>query len=83
MLGNGKIYQHDGIFWRYLMLKFALPPTANLKFVLPPTPTPNASQWNLGGVGSSGVGYIYFMYIPRWLCENYPTQRQIPVEYRL
>ena len=27
-----------------------------LKFALPPTPTPDASQWNIGGVGSSGVG---------------------------
>ena len=38
-------------FWRYLMLKFA------------PTPTPEASQWNIGGVGSSGIGHVYFMYI--------------------
>ena len=45
-LGNAKIYQHVSIFWRYL----------TLKFVLPPTPTP-------GGVGSSGVGHVYFMYI--------------------
>ena len=62
-LGDAKIYQHVGIFWRYLMLKFALHPTPNLKFVLPPTPTPDASQWNIGGVGSSGVGHVYFMYI--------------------
>ena len=27
------------------------------------TPTPNASQWNIGGVGSSGVGHVFFMYI--------------------
>ena len=33
-----------------------LPPTPMLKFALPPTPTPDASQWNIGGVGSSGVG---------------------------
>ena len=26
-------------------------PTPNLKFVLPPTPIPDASQWNIGGVG--------------------------------
>ena len=26
-----------------------------LKFALPPTPTPDASQWNIGGVGPSGV----------------------------
>ena len=52
-LGNAKINRHVGIFWRYLMLKFALPPT----------PTPDASQWNIGGIGSSGIGHVYFMYI--------------------
>ena len=56
-------YQHVGIFWCYLMLKFASPPTQNLNFALSPTPTPHASQWNIGGVGSSGVGHVYFMYI--------------------
>ena len=25
-------------------------------------------QWNIGGVGSSGVGYVYFMYISCCLC---------------
>ena len=34
----------------------------------PPTQTPDASQWNIGGVGSSGVGYVYFMYISCSLC---------------
>ena len=53
--GNAKIYQH----WYIL----ALPPTPNLKYALPPTPTPDASQWNIGGVGSSGVGHVDFMYI--------------------
>ena len=46
-------YQHVGI----------LEPTQTLKLALPPTPTPHASQWNIGGVGSSGVGHLYFMYI--------------------
>ena len=46
-------YQHVGI----------LESTQTLKFALPPTPTPDASQWNIGGVGSSGVGHVYFMYI--------------------
>ena len=48
-------YQHVGIFWHYLTLKFALSPT----------PTPHASQCNIGGVGSSGVGagigHVHFM----------------------
>ena len=60
-------YQHVGIFWRCLMLQFALVPTQNLKFVLAPTPTPNASQWNIGGVGPSGVGagvgHAHFIFI--------------------
>ena len=38
------------------MLKIALPPKPNLKFALFPTPTPDASQWNIGGIGPSGVG---------------------------
>ena len=44
-------YQHVGI-WRYLTLKFASPTTPNLKFALSPTPSPDASQWNIGGVAS-------------------------------
>ena len=56
-------YQHVGIFWRYLTLKFALAPTQNLKFAIAPTPNPDASQWNIGGIGSSGIGHVYFMYI--------------------
>ena len=56
-------YQHVGIFWCYLTLKFTLAPTQNLKFALAPTQNPDASQWNISGVGSSGVGHVYFMYI--------------------
>ena len=48
-------YQHAGIFWRYLTLKFASPPHAKPKICVTPTPTPDASQWNIGGVGPSGV----------------------------
>ena len=50
------------------MLKFALPPMPNLKFALPPMPNPDASQWNIGGVGPSGIGHVYFMYISCCLC---------------
>ena len=46
-------YQHVGI----------LEPTQTLKLAFSPTRNPNASQWNIGGVGSSGVGHVYFMYI--------------------
>ena len=58
-------YQHVGIFWHYLTLKFTSPPTPNIKFALPPTPTPDASQWNIGGVGSPTqnfcFGHVHFM----------------------
>ena len=40
----------------------------NATIASPPTPTPDASQWNIGGVGSSGIGHIYFMYISSCLC---------------
>ena len=46
-------YQHVGI----------LEPTQTLKFALAPVPTPDASQWNIGGIGPSGAGHVYFMYI--------------------
>ena len=55
-------YQHVGIFWRHPRHQS---PTPMLKFALPPTPTPDASQWNIGGVRSSGVGagvgHVHFM----------------------
>ena len=49
-----------------------------LKFALPPTPTPNASRWNIGGVGSptqnSRVGHVDFILFvhnfPHWLRKN-------------
>ena len=46
-------------------LKCASPPTETLKFALPLTQTPDASQWNIGGVGSPTqnfrVGHVHFM----------------------
>ena len=47
------IYQHVGIFWRYL----------TLKCVLSPTPNPNASQCNIVCVGFSVLGLAVAMYI--------------------
>ena len=48
------------------MLKLASPLTPNLKFASPQTPTPDASQWNIGGVGPSGVragiGHVHFIF---------------------
>ena len=66
-------YQHVGIFWRYLTLKFASPPTPNLEFAFSPMRNPNANQWNIGGVGYSGVGMYFMLFVhhfPRWLREN-------------
>ena len=52
--------------WYLKMLRFAFSPTQNLKFALAPTPTPDASQWNIGGVGPSGigagVGHVHFIF---------------------
>ena len=45
---------------------FAFYPTQNLKVAFYPTPTPDASQWNIGGVGPSGVGagvgHVHFIF---------------------
>ena len=52
--------------------KFAFPdaktPTPNLEFALAPTPTPDASQWNIGGVGPLALGLALGMYISCFLC---------------
>ena len=51
--------------WYLKMLKCALLAMQTLKFVLPPMPTPNASRWNIGGVGSptrgACIGHVHFM----------------------
>ena len=56
------MFKYNGIFWRYSRRQS---PTPILKFALPSTPTPDASQWNIGGVGPSGVGagvgHVHFM----------------------
>ena len=53
--------------WYLKALKFALPPTRMLESALPPTPNPNASQWNIGCVGSPSVGarvgHVHFMMV--------------------
>ena len=53
--------------WYLEMLKFALPSTQMLKFALPQTPTPNASQWNIGCVGSPtqnfSVGHVHSFFL--------------------
>ena len=47
----------------------ALPPTPILKFALPPTPTPDASQWNIGVVGTQRKIFALAMYISCFLCR--------------
>ena len=57
-------YPNMLIYFGQNLAKICVTPTPNLKFALPPTPTPDASQWNIGGVGPSGigagVGHVYF-----------------------
>ena len=36
--------------------KICFTPTPNLKFAFHPKLNPNATQWNIGYVGSSGIG---------------------------
>ena len=52
-------YQHVGI----------LEPTQTLKFALPPTPNPNASQWNIGIVGTQRKIFALAMNILCFLCR--------------
>ena len=58
-------YQHVGILEPTQNVKFASLRTQNVKFAFPPTPTPDASQWNIGGFGSPTqdfrVGHVHFM----------------------
>ena len=66
--------------WYILALpnaKICSAPTQNLKFALAPTPTPDASQWNIGGVGPSGVGagvwhvhFFFFVLISFAFCSQ-------------
>ena len=58
-----------GICWYILALpnaKICVIPAPNLKFALPQTPTPDASQWKIGGVGdqmqNSCIGHVHFMF---------------------
>ena len=47
-----------------MLVYFGVTPDAKPKVCV----TPDASQWNIGGVGCSGVGHVYFMYISCCLC---------------
>ena len=67
-----------------LVSKNALPPTPNLKFAFPPTQNPNASQWNMGCVGSktqiSCVGHVHSIF---FVSISFALGSQFPVEYGL
>ena len=68
-------YQHFGIFWRYLTLKCAFSPT----------PTPDASQWNIGCVGSQlkilALACTFHVFCVDFICVWYPMRTPFPVEY--
>ena len=56
-----------------------------LKFGLPPKPTPNASRWNIGGVGSPTQRWpcrFHVVCVP-FTCGGWPTRTQFQVEYGL
>ena len=52
--------------WYLKTRKFVFSPTPNLRFALPPTRNHNASQWNIGCVGSPTqnfrVGHVHFFF---------------------
>ena len=57
-------------------------PNATPKICFPPTRTPNKSQWNMGCIGSPGVGarvgHVHFM-----LFVSISFQTRFTVEYDL
>ena len=61
-----KIYQHVGIFCVTWRTSFTFHRTRNLKVAFYPTRNPNASQWNIGCVGSLAlglcVGHVHFIF---------------------
>ena len=54
------------VLLRYLTQIFHVLPDAKPKFALHPTQNPNASQWNIGCVGSLAlglcVGHVHFIF---------------------
>ena len=70
--------------WYPKRRKFSLPLTPNLKFAFLPTQNPNASQWNIGCVGSqtqiSPVGHEHFIIL---VLISFALGSQFPVKYGL
>ena len=60
--------------------KICVTPNENIKFALPPTQNPNASQWNIGSVGSPmqnfRVVHVHFFFFcrfhSRWVANVNP-----------
>ena len=60
------------VYLALLNAKICVSPKQNLKFALAPMPTPDACQWNIGGVGPSGVGagVMFFVLISFAFCSQ-------------
>ena len=58
----------------------------NLKFVLALTPTPDASQWRIGGVGPSGIGagagHVHFI-ICVWISCVFGGQHKPSIQWNM
>ena len=68
--------------WYLKTLKFALPPTRNIKFALAQTQNPNMSQWNIGCV-SYCLCQLGFRKESVAICVGCPTRTTFLVEYGL
>ena len=58
-----------------MLVYFGVTPNASPKICVTPTPTPDASQWNIGGVGSQRNFFALAMYISCCL-SHLGTQRE-------
>ena len=58
-------------------IKFVFVPTQKKKIAFVPTQNPNASQWNIGCVGSLAlglcVGHVHFMFLCRFHLRRAPN----------
>ena len=83
-IGVGQCPRRQNFRWGYQHVGI-LEPNANPKFALPPTPTPDASQWNIGGVGyqmqNFCIGHVHFMF----LCSTFAfgTQRKPSFQWNM
>ena len=66
-LPNAK-YTNMLVYFALADANFLRYPTPTLKFALAPTPTSDASQWNIGGIGPLALGLALGMNIACFLC---------------